>query len=331
VDEKPWGPNYLRFGGRAVSDFHTEGRFSFIVQHTHTWLNSWGAEWRVELQLGDVRRLMTSVFQPLGPGSPWFVEGRVEGAKSDFDLFGNGFRRTDRITSSTTGVVGMFGRRIGDNGVARIGVGHERYTSRPAISSRLFATEKDSADFAVAVATFDTLDDPNFPRRGYLLEGATTRHWFEGPSSTEQSYLIATQFPVTFGRLTFLGLGYMGHARGDRGGFSLGGFLNLSGTPIGAISGSQLLGGAAMLYARMGELPRALGRGWYAGVSLEAGNTWANRSDVSLGDMRKAASIYLGFDTILGPLYGAWGHTFGGQSAFYLFLGRPANRVQSGF
>ena len=34
VDEKAWGPNYLRFGGQAVSDFHGDGRFSFIVRTT---------------------------------------------------------------------------------------------------------------------------------------------------------------------------------------------------------------------------------------------------------------------------------------------------------
>ena len=38
---------------------------------------------------------------------------------------------------------------------------------------------------------------------------------------------------------------------------------------------------------------------------------------------RKAASVYLGLDSIIGPLYLGWGHTFGGDSAFYLFLGRP--------
>ena len=83
----------------------------------------------------------------------------------------------------------------------------------------------------------------------------------------------------------------------------------------------MFLGGLA--YYRVGELPRALGRSWYAGVSLEAGNAWARRSDMSLGNMRKATSIFLGLDTNIGPLYLGWGHTFGADSALYLFLGRP--------
>jgi NTE family protein len=102
--------------------------------------------------------------------------------------------------------------------------------------------------------------------------------------------------------------------------------FNLSGTPANAVSGSQLAAAAALAYYRIGELPRAVGTSWYAGISLEAGNAWARRSDVSAGDLRKAASVFLGLDTILGPLYVGYGHTFGGDSAFYLFLGRPTNR-----
>src|SRR4029079_10177869 len=100
VDEKSWGPNYLRFGGQAVYDSQSQTRFSVIAQHTQTWINSWGAEWRNELQIGDVQRAMTNLYQPLGPGSPWFVEGTLEYAKSSYDLFGNDFHRTDRVTTS---------------------------------------------------------------------------------------------------------------------------------------------------------------------------------------------------------------------------------------
>jgi NTE family protein len=78
-------------------------------------------------------------------------------------------------------------------------------------------------------------------------------------------------------------------------------------------------------YYRMGDLPRALGKAWYAGASLEAGNAWARRSDVQFSDLRKAGSVFLGMDSIIGPLYLGWGHTFGGDSSFYLFLGRPTD------
>jgi hypothetical protein len=60
----------------------------------------------------------------------------------------------------------------------------------------------------------------------------------------------------------------------------------------------------------------------YAGISLEAGNTWKDNSDMSYSDLRKDASLFFGVDTPLGPVYLAAGFDEGGNRAFYLFLGR---------
>ena len=329
VTEKPWGPNYLRFGGQAVTDFHGEGRFSFIVQHTLTWLNSWGAEWRNELQIGNVQRITTNLYQPLGPGSPWFAEGLLEYARSDADIFGANFRRTDRVTTSTTAGAAFIGRRLGNIAVVKAGFGHQRFSARPAISSRLVETTHDTADYAFAGTSIDTLDDTNFPRHGFLLGAAATRYWYDELSTPVQTYAAETLLPITWGRLTLLGIGTAGRSSGERGGFGLGGFLNLSGTTLGAISGSHVAGASLLAYYRMGDLPRGYGRGWYAGASIEAGNAWTGKFDLT--DVRKAASIFLGLDTVVGPLYFGAGHTFGGQSALYLFLGRPTNRIQRDF
>jgi len=172
---------------------------------------------------------------------------------------------------------------------------------------------------------FDTLDDANFPRRGYAATVSAGRTWYSSSDNPVQTYGINALVPLTYGRLTLLGLAAAGRSRDDTGGFNLGGFLNLSGTPIGAISGSQAAIVSGVAYYRMGELPRGLGRGWYAGLSVEAGNAWARRADVRYGELRKAASLFLGLDTVVGPLYLGWGRTFGGDSALYLFLGRPTD------
>src|SRR5258708_37653249 len=92
---------------------------------------------------------------------------------------------------------------------------------------------------------------------------------------------------TTRGPLTFLGSFGGARSRDQRSAFSLGGFLNLSGTPAGSVSGSQIALASGIAFYRMGGLPTALGRGWYTGLSLEVGNAWAQRSDVSLGDLRK--------------------------------------------
>lgn len=329
VDEKPWGPDYLRLGGRAVADFQTDGRFALLLQHSRTWVNPWGAEWTNIAQLGDVRRFATSLYQPLGPGSRWFAEGTLQTVKADVDVFGSGFRRTDRITTNANTAFGGLGARIGNNAVARIQAGYERTRSTPAISSRLEETLRDNDRFLRVSATYDTLDDANFPRHGFLVNGFAARHRYDSAADAPvTSYVAEGLFPVTFGRLTFLGLASTGHSLDDRGGFGLGGFLNLSGTPPGAISGSHFAAGALLAYYRVGELPRAAGRSWYAGASIEAGNAWARRSDASLRDLRNAGSVFLGLDTVIGAMYIGYGRTAGGESSAYLFLGRPADRLR---
>src|SRR5205814_5460206 len=96
------------------------------------------------------------------------------------------------------------------------------------------------------LANFDTLDDTNFPRRGYLVSGATSRYWFDSGSSPVQAYELEALLPFTFGPLTILGIGSAGHSTSAHGSFGLGGFFALSGTPPGAVSGANLLAGSLL-------------------------------------------------------------------------------------
>ena len=59
------------------------------------------------------------------------------------------------------------------------------------------------------------------------------------------------------------------------------------------------------------------------GFSLEAGDAVERDINLDWDRARKAGSLYIGSDSILGPLYFALGRTFGGSSAVYLFWGRP--------
>ncbi len=256
----------------------------------------------------------------------------MESVKFSAEVFDAGYRRTDRITHSTSRAGAGVGLRLGNSGVARLTGGYERNRSTPLISSTLEGTTRDSARFAQATVRFDTLDDSDFPRHGYVVEGgATSLRYNDSLDSPVQTYQATLLAPATFGRLTLLGIANAARSRDDRGGFGLGGFLNLSGTPVGAVSGSQAVIIAGLAYYKLGGLlPRAISRSVYAGFSLEAGNAWQGRSDIRYGQVKKAGSIFLGLDTIIGPMYLGWGHTFGAESAFYLFLGRPTDQLGSG-
>ncbi len=57
------------------------GDLGFVIyaKHTRTWVNSLGAEWRNEVQLGYDNLFKTSFYQPLDVGQRWFVEPQGRG------------------------------------------------------------------------------------------------------------------------------------------------------------------------------------------------------------------------------------------------------------
>jgi NTE family protein len=50
--EKRWGPDYLKFDLGLYGSAGGDLAFALYAKHTRTWMNSLGAEWRNELQLG---------------------------------------------------------------------------------------------------------------------------------------------------------------------------------------------------------------------------------------------------------------------------------------
>ena len=73
-------------------------------------------------------------------------------------------------------------------------------------------------------------------------------------------------------------------------------------------------------YRRIGDLGM-LG-GIYLGASLETGNAWKRTEAVTFDSLRVGGSVFLGLDTIIGPLSFAYGIADRGNHSFTIFLGR---------
>jgi NTE family protein len=56
-------------------------------------------------------------------------------------------------------------------------------------------------------------------------------------------------------------------------------------------------------------------------VSLEYGGVWDVLDELEADDLELGASVYLGFDTLLGPLFVGFGTTEGGERSAYVFIG----------
>jgi NTE family protein len=103
----------------------------------------------------------------------------------------------------------------------------------------------------------------------------------------------------------------------------MGGFLRLSGLERGEIAGPHAALAKLVYYHRIGDTSGIMDTPIYLGASAEAGNVWRTRSEMDFNSMILNGSLFVGFDTFLGPVYVAAGFAEQGQSNFYLFIGAP--------
>ncbi|MDQ7043654.1 MAG: hypothetical protein Q9M34_09035, partial [Sulfurimonas sp.] len=104
---------------------------------------------------------------------------------------------------------------------------------------------------------------------------------------------------------------------------SLGGLFNLSGYAPYSFNGDNMAL-AVLRYTyeiKDGGFFGTLNAPLYAGFSVEMGNTWNKNDDVNYEMMKKSATIYIAADTVLGPLYLAFGSSADGETSGYLYLG----------
>ena len=90
---------------------------------------------------------------------------------------------------------------------------------------------------------------------------------------------------------------------------------------FGQLSGNHGGNIGAMYYYRLGGLKLLTQTPFYLGGLLEVGNAWNQRSDMSFDDLHSSASIFIGTDTFLGPVYLRYGVGDDGHSAAFLYIG----------
>lgn len=332
VQEKPWGPNYFRFGLSLGTDFRGEGAFNLIGNHTRRWLNSYGGEWRNELQIGRTQRLSTEFYQPLQATETLFASVGAERERRIAEISqqlpdGSTSRALATFAGVDTRVWFDLGTAFGRYGELRVGPFYERVSISPKVAP-LNVTGLKSIDSGFHVsAVIDQRDSAAFARAGYRVEASFQRALPAfGATTAFSRYQWSSEYAHTFGAntvdvaLKFGGL--YSKAPSAYPYFELGGFLQLSGLRAAEMRGDQVALGRIMAFRRIGDMP-AFGRGIYAGGSLEVGRIDSPNNDVTLERSLFGGSVFLGLDTSLGPFYIGYGHASGKRRSAYLMLGRP--------
>ncbi len=324
--ERSWGPNYFRFGLGLASDFRGDNDFDIAVRHTLRPVNALGGEWRNDLRVGSQNLLRSEFYQPLDPSLSWFVAPSIEAQKRSFTFIEEGRTLFDADAFWVQGNF-LVGRVLGNWGEIRIGYSRLDGSAKPDLGLLGDLPRFEFQDgYVSARLTIDTLDSFAFPHRGFYSV-AEVRYGSD-PLGAGDEYALGElnmAWPQTFGRMTILprlviGSEFEPGAEALQA-FTLGGFLQLSGLRPDELIGSQAAFAALIGYYRLSKPATRFSNSFYLGGSIETGATWFSKSEISASDLRLAGSVFLGIDSLIGPIYTAFGAAEGSNYAAYFYLG----------
>jgi len=328
---KSWGPNYFQLGFNWEDDFSSDSAISFDMAYTMTDLTFNGGEWRNEVKLGLEKLFATEFYQPLNRDQEFYSRARYQYDINNWDLYDNNNRVFVFDKKTHTVELGI-GYNYVLQGVVELGLVAEKGVI---INDAWLAKDFDFSSYGAYLrAGYDSLDSISFPTSGnrITLNVYVRNEDFDDvvdSNKSEFSVQVEADWKgaLSVGNHAFVGKASLATNNND--GINtlhlsdLGGFLNLSGYHKDSLTGAHKLFGAFVYQYDLGR--DALGmRDYplYLGLSLEAGNVWFERSEVSLTDLIYASSLYIGTDTSMGPAALGFGITDMGDKSLYLFVGK---------
>lgn len=324
--DKGWGPDFLRMGLRLSDDFAGRNGYQLIGEANFTGLNDHGGESRNRIELGRITGVHAEYYQPFGDTGEFFVAPYVDYSSFNFPLSIGGrvdaaeYRRSRAVLATEIGYTPNASWRLSgtlelSHDSARLRVGQ----NLPDFSS--------NARGIVLRATRDNLDNSGFPTRGTRLDvgqefllrtlgsddaaSITRLRWDTALSPSAVDHILIGAAASSAGGGEALITAYS----------PLGGLGNLSGFTESQLFARQTALLRGVYYRRMTDSGALFSVPLYLGGSLEVGGIWDRRADINSKGLIGAGSVFLGADTLLGPVFLGYGHAEGGNNAFYLTFG----------
>lgn len=339
--ERSWGPQFLQFGFGMSNSFNGQGGFNLQVGHRYPWMTPGGLEWRNDIVLGDrIVKWHTELRQPVFDRMGFYVAPYAEYGRKRVDLFAdvsdNGSPVPLTAYRVDTAMAGVdLGVPLGRLGEFRTGISYQQVSYSPAYNlafrrQQLFPSARVRQPVIRSQLTIDQLDDPLFPRTGYYLL-ATNELAFGGADNRFNDAQMKGLWAVSRGRHTLNLAAEAAMTYGDRRsdtsvsgglGFTLGGFQRLSAYAPDQFAGNYLLYGRATYLNDLREFILPGLRTTVIGTSVEAGDVWLRRRNFGNGPFKTSASLFIGGNSAIGPLYFGFAAAPHGVWNFYLQLGR---------
>jgi len=315
----------IDIGVQLSNDFKGDTTYGLLLEYTLANINRFGGGWKNKIQLGEQRLFFTEFYQPL-EASAWrfFVAPNGQYEVDPVYLY-DGSNRVAEYDIKTAYAGADLGYQLAEFGEVRVGL--IKGTTRTALTTGEPTLPERTFHYAGyrASLVYDQIDNTGFPRQGGLLQttfqaGRTAL----GSDETFNTIMVKAVKPFTIGRSTVIARArwesLLTSTEEFNQQFFLGGFLNLSGLTPNQLHGQQLALGELIYTFRILK-QKAFGNDLYGGISAETGNVWQKRSDVSSQDLRYSGCVFVGADSLIGPVYLGYGYSEGGNNALYFYIG----------
>jgi NTE family protein len=325
LDPRAWGPNYLQLGMEYSSAADSDSLFGLAASYLSTAINPLGGEWRATVVVGDEPALTADLYQPFGAKGLYFYAPSLTLESNQFNVYEGDERVTEAQLREAT-LEFAIGRELLTWGEYRFGLRAAKGAFDLRVGDPTYLSEEEfrRGEFFGRFSV-DTMDSVAFPREGSQLSleyRASRQHLLEADADFDQ-LLLAASYAKTWGRHTVLTrLRWDATVSGiaaDSRLFRIGGFFDISGINRNQLSGQHATRLGAAYYRRIGDLALFPA---FAGASIELGNAWDSREDISSRGSIFGGSFWAGVDTPVGPIYVGYGRAEGGEDAFYVSLGR---------
>ncbi|NNJ98631.1 MAG: patatin [Gammaproteobacteria bacterium] len=324
IRKREWAPTYLNLGFTLRSEFEVGSTATIDLVYTNPTINSLGGEFRATVAGGSEPRLMLDVYQPLDKRFNYFVTGDAGFVSYIFPITDNS-NNVDLLQRFERSFVSLAaGRIFRQNTELRLSLFRADGHTETLVGLQP-ATDPDFDEGGYKIRLLhDTLDNVDFPRSGAhgRLEWSANREDLGADFDYDQ-VRFSLAGAGTWRRYTVFGRSIIETTLDENAPnnalFRHGGFLNLSGFLNRQLAGQHFGLLEAAFYRRLGNITLLP---MYAGFSLETGNVWDDRDQISVDNTVLAGSVFVGANTILGPLYVACGLNDADSSTIYLYLGR---------
>jgi NTE family protein len=321
--EKSWGPDYLRLALQLDSNLSQGSTYRLRAGYQKTWLNSLGGELLLIGELGNVSGVGAEFYQPVDPAQRWFVDAQADHKRERSDYWRLDQRIAEYVVarSRLDLTAGMNFNLLG-----QLRLGWREMHAGKSLDTGVDIFQNVAAQSSggwLLSLDMDQLDRLYFPRRGWAAQAV---HYSSDRSGYSRVSLDGRAAWPLADWVLGARASWTGSPRGNLPLYDaakLGGFLNLTGYASGQLIGDESAYAHVRTERIIGRAQLGLRGDLRLGLALEVGKIAQPYTQQVRNGWLNSVALYLGGETVFGPVFVGVGRASSGSVNAYLVVGAP--------